>query len=57
MAFAGTLTQHAACDGACAAAGEDNAPDDGWSQLVAMCAQDAATSLSGLRFAADIRWH
>jgi len=57
ITFAGTLTQHAACDGACAATGEDNAPDAGWSQLVAMCAQDAATSLAGLRFAADIRWH
>jgi hypothetical protein len=57
ISFAGTLTQHAACGAACRAAGEDNDPGAGWSQLVEACSSDPATELWSLRFAADIRWH
>ena len=55
--FAGTLTQAAACTAACEAAGEDNSPQAGWSQLVDVCNDDPATTLGSLRFATDIRWH
>jgi len=57
MYFAGTLTQRAACGAGCAAAGTDNPPDVGWSQLIRECAGDPATALQVIRFAADIRWH
>jgi hypothetical protein len=55
IGFAGSLTQHAACGAGCS--GTNNTPRDGWDQLVAECADDPATALASLRFAADIKWH
>jgi hypothetical protein len=52
--FSGSLTQAGACaSGGCS--GVDNSPSAGWTYLVNACAVDSATTLSSLRFAADIK--
>lgn len=53
IGFQGSLTQHGACGSGCS--GTNNLPQEGWTQLRDKCAADAATALSALRFATDIK--
>ncbi|MFZ5854020.1 MAG: hypothetical protein ACOYXS_05860 [Chloroflexota bacterium] len=56
IGFSGSLTQHGACAGG-GCSGTNNTAAAGWQQLHDRVDSDAATSITALRFAADIRWH